>query len=227
MDRAVDLGEERHCRAGAGERDEELLGERHAGERSVAEAEIRSKVRGERAVGEGRLLGERVEGEVERIDGSQLERKIDGDLERGQPCARPGGPGYVVPGRVVLPADLGGIREAQRVALEMRAGMRRGPQPDEVRSQDRRPRIDVAAAMVKREAHPFWLAQRGPSGSRAYKTVAGRRGGDHFAGSRAGVSTVRPRGSSSRTALMTAPMRRTMAEIHIHISMTTAPPMAP
>ena len=38
---------------------------------------------------------------------------------------------------------------------------------------------------------------------------------------------VRLRDRSSSTALMSAPAKRTIAEIHIHISITTAPPMAP
>src|SRR5438309_1881746 len=41
------------------------------------------------------------------------------------------------------------------------------------------------------------------------------------------VAGLRPRDRSSSTALMSAPARRTIAEIHIHISITIAPPMAP
>src|SRR5207253_3110271 len=40
------------------------------------------------------------------------------------------------------------------------------------------------------------------------------------------VAGVR-RDRSSSIALMSAPVKRTIAEIHIHISITTAPPMAP
>src|SRR6266550_8398453 len=43
------------------------------------------------------------------------------------------------------------------------------------------------------------------------------------AGAVAGVRRER----ASSTALMSAPVKRTIAEIHIHISITTAPPMAP
>ena len=153
VDRAVDLGDQRHRRARARERREELLRALAGGEGSVVASEVRRKVRGERAVRKRRLLREGVEGEVERVDGFQVQRKLDRDLQRFEAPAVPRYPRDMIARGVLLPADLAWFRDVQAVALDARAGMRGGPQPHQVRPQHRGPRIVVAATMLEEKAH--------------------------------------------------------------------------
>ena len=108
------------------------------------EFQVRLKFLGDaRLVGERVLLGFGLEEEVERIDDRHLGDEIDLRRELAG-LLREDDPGEVVAERILLPVEeMPGRVDAQRVAQDRRAAVRRRPQPDDLRPQRRRAVVAV------------------------------------------------------------------------------------
>ncbi len=104
-----------------------------------------------RLVGERKLLGARLEEEVERIEHRHLGDEIDLDAKEGRHL-REHQPRQVVRLRVLLPVDEVRARlDAHRIAEDARARMRRRPQPNDLRAEMDRPVVAVVGDVVERD----------------------------------------------------------------------------
>jgi hypothetical protein len=104
-------------------------------------------------VGEGNLLGFRLEEEVERIHDRELGLEVHLDLEAidlvGEHDAR-----EPVRLRVLLPVEeVRGRLDAQRVGDDRRAAVRRGAQSHDLRREAHQPIVCVASAMIQGDAY--------------------------------------------------------------------------
>jgi hypothetical protein len=86
-------------------------------------------------IGERKAVGGRLDKEVERIDHRHLGREIDLDLEFGG-LLRKHEPRQPIALRILLPVDeVVGRRDLERVAQDRRAGVRRRPQANGLRTE--------------------------------------------------------------------------------------------
>ena len=101
-------------------------------------------------IGERDRLGVLLDEEVERVDHLQVGDQPDRDRQLAG-AGRKDQPGQEVAERVLLPVDeVVGRFDLQRVRLDRRAGVRRRPQPDDVRVHLHQTVEGVAGAMLQR-----------------------------------------------------------------------------
>jgi hypothetical protein len=113
-------------------------------------------------VAERQALHPLVDQEVERVDRADVDRELDQHIEHRQGLfGLEGHPGDVIAVRVALPVQPVLGCDRQLVALDHRTRVVGGSQPDQLRSEQCRLRIDVATAVLDHDAHGRFLPGAG------------------------------------------------------------------
>ena len=100
-------------------------------------------------IGEGKLLGLRLEEEVERVEHRHLGDQIDFDAQFLRRLGKHQ-PGQVVRLRILLPVhEMPGRRHPHRIGQDARAGVRAGTQPNDLRAQGDRTIVAVVRDVVQ------------------------------------------------------------------------------
>ena len=144
--------------------DEGLEARRALGQRPLGQVG-REVVPGLGGVAEGEVLGLGLEEEVEGVEHRHLGDEVDGDLEfaclLGKDQAR-----QVVGERVLLPIDEVLRRlDAQRIAQDARAAMRRRAQPHDLRRERDAPVVAVVRDVVQRDMDGHGVGLLGDGGT--------------------------------------------------------------